>query len=336
MSKPTSVVESFGREFVGAELGDARLSQRLPALARFCVAAPDQSLPDLAPTQADLTAFYRFLRADGVTMRAILEPHQQATARRCIEARKVIVIQDTTEIELKGDKRRGLGPLRGSDARGFLLHPSFAIAGDGSRRPLGVLEAVTWKREERSRSRNADGSPKNGNAYHRETDKESKRWWDSADAVERRLDAAVLGAIDEGLVDASFRLDVIHVGDRETDAYHFVRDATEHGARFVIRMARDRVLLDEDDERLGKTSEVIAACEDILTTEVPIARRASKPMPGSEGARDARVAKLGVTATKRASRDHTTTARPSKGSTSTSCACARSTRPKASSPSPGC
>jgi hypothetical protein len=269
---------AFAREFAGVALGDRRREQRLVRIAEQCRAAPADSFPDMAPTTADLTALYRFIGSPAVTLGAILEPHQQETAKRCAEAGKVLVLHDTTECEFGGESRRNLGPLRGKD-QGFLAHVALAVAGDGSRRPLGILGVHAWRRTELGSARRADGKPKSGSDYHKETDKESARWFKLIDQVEDQL----------GDVDA------IHVGDRETDAFHLLRDALEHQVRFVFRMARDRVLLDEDDERLGRVSEVLLGCEDIFEIEVPLSRRTAKPTPGStESAREARVAKLAV------------------------------------------
>ena len=275
-----AVSSSIAHEFVGADLGDRRLENRLVRIGEQCRAAPDRSFPDIAPGTRELTAVYRFLRSEAVTLSAILEPHLVATSVRCAEAGKVLVIHDTTECEFSGEKRRGLGPLRGND-QGFLLHPSLAVAADGSRRPLGLLAVETWKRDGLGRGRRADGRRKSGTAYHRETGKESERWWRGVDAAEARL----------GGVEA------IHITDREGDAYHIIRDALQHEARFIIRMARDRIVLDEDDEKLGKTSDVLAHCEDAFTLEVPLSRRAHDSTPRKEPAREARLANLGVTGT---------------------------------------
>jgi hypothetical protein len=272
---------SIAHEFRGADLGDKRLEDRLVRVAEQCHAAPDQSFPDIAPGTPELTAMYRFLRSEAVTLASVLEPHFVATSVRCAEAGRVLVLHDTTECEFPGEKRRGLGPLHGKD-QGFLLHPALAVAADGSRRPLGLLAAHTWKRQGLGRTRRADGARKTGSDYHRETHKESARWWKGVDAAEQRL----------GGVEA------IHVTDREGDAYHILRDALDHGVRFVIRMARDRRLLDEDEERLGKTSEVLAHCEDVFTVEVPLSRRPHNPTPRSFPAREARLATLAVTGLK--------------------------------------
>ena len=273
---------AFAREFDGARLGDRRLEDRLIRVAELCRASPDKSFPDIAVAEADLTGLYRLLRSPKVTLGTVLEPHLESTAERCVAAHKVLVVHDTTECQLPGEARQDLGPLRGSDARGFFAHVALAIADDGSRRPLGILGAHTWKRDEVARNRRADGTGKNGDAYHRMTDKESARWWRLANEAQQRLAG----------------LDVIHVMDREADAYHIVRDALDHEMRFVIRMARDRVLVDEDEERLGRTSEVLVGCDDVFTMDVPLAKRAPNPKPRSESARDARQARLAVTGTR--------------------------------------
>jgi hypothetical protein len=270
----------FAREFAAVSLGDRRREQRLLRIAELCRAAPGDSFPDLAPTTADLTALYRFVGSPAVTLQAILEPHSQQSAIRCADARRVLVVHDTTELSFSGDSRRNLGRLRRRDDQGFLAHVALAVTADGSRRPLGILGAHTWRRTEaQSTSRRADGTRKAGCDYHKQTDKESTRWFRLIDHCQDRVRGA----------------EAIHVADREADAFHLLRDALDHDMRFVFRMARDRVLLDEDDERLGISSEVLSDCRDIFDMEVPLSRRAAKPTPSStESARDARIAKLAV------------------------------------------
>lgn len=269
---------AFAREFEAANLGDRRREQRLLRIVEQCRAAPDSSFPDLMLTTAELTALYRFIGSPAITLGAILEPHCLETAKRCAEARRVLVVHDTTEFAFAGDSRRNLGPLRGQD-QGFLGHVALAVAADGSRRPLGVLGAHTWRRQTLRRGQR----PQSGGGYHKLTDKESARWFELIDQTENRL----------GGVEA------IHVADREADAFHVLRDALDHGVRFVFRMARDRVLLDPDEERLGRASEVLLSAEDVLQVQVPLSRRAAKPAPRStESARDERTANLAVRSVK--------------------------------------
>lgn len=269
----------FAREFAAVHLGDRRREQRLRRVVEQCRASPGDSFPDIAPTTADLTALYRFIGSPAVTMGAILEPHSQQTAKRCAEAKKVLVIHDTTELAFAGASRRKLGKLRAQKDQGFLAHVALAVAGDGSRQPLGILGVHTWARTELGSGRREDGAPKNGGDYHKEVGKESDRWFALIHQTENQLQG----------------VHAVHVADREADAFHLMRDSLEHDVRFVFRMARDRVLLDEDDERLGRVSEVLSECEDVFQLKVPLSRRAAKPTPSStESAREERVATLAV------------------------------------------
>jgi hypothetical protein len=274
----------FASEFVGANLSDRRREQRLVRVAERCREAPDKSFPDIVPDAAEQTALYRLLRSPAVSLTAILEPHVRQTLERCAQAWQVLAIHDTTECSFSGEAREGLGPLRGNHDQGFLLHTTLAIAADGSRRPLGVLGAHTWSRDQLGRSRTPQKRPKNGADYHRQAgETESTRWWRLIDQAEERLAG----------------VQVIHVMDREADAFHLLRDALDHGVRFVVRMARDRVLLDEDDERLGRVSEVLECCRDVVQMDVPLSRRAPKNY-NAQAARDARTATVSITGTQAA------------------------------------
>ena len=91
-------------------------------------------------------AAHRFLGSERVSAQAILEEAAARTAQAC-RGRRVVVAQDTTEINFSGrDNDRGdLG--RGGDAKslGFLIHPLVAIdAADEA--VLGVVGAKIWSR----------------------------------------------------------------------------------------------------------------------------------------------------------------------------------------------
>lgn len=273
---------SIRREFEGAALGDRRLQARLVTIAERIRASPDESFPDAMKTEAELTALYRFLNNTSVLSQVIAKPHQDQTALRCAEVGRVVVVHDTSEIEFSGAKpRQGLGHIRSPNDQGFLLHTALAVANDGSRRPLGVLDSYTWVRETLGKGRQPDGRKKSGGAYANEVDKESSRWWKLIDDTEQLLGG----------------LDVVHVFDREGDAYALLRTALDQQVRFVTRMARDRVVLDEDDERIGRVSEVLVDVVEVLELSVPVSPRAAKTTPRSEPARLARTARLAVGAT---------------------------------------
>lgn len=271
-------------EFVNATaLRDKRLRARLVTIGRRAADAPERSFPDMATTDAELTGLYRFFNNESVTADAIAEPHVRQTAQRCAETREVIVIHDTTQIEFSGEvMRRGLGPLRAKE-QGLLLHAALAVANDGSARPLGVLGSHTWARKALGKSRNKRGRRKTGGDYVHEQDKESARWWSLIQTTETRLDG----------------IRPIHVFDREGDAYALLRTLLDHDIRFVTRMGRDRVVLDDNDDRVGRVSEELIALPDVITLEVPISRRAATTIPNTPHTpRESRIARLAVGATK--------------------------------------
>ena len=246
-----------------------------------CCMAPEKSFNQGAASSSELTATYRFIENAAVTPAAILAPHFERTVGRCVDAATGLIVHDTTELQFSGEtERRGLGRLRGKDQR-FLLHCSLAVAGDGTRRPLGLLNAHTWTRDTLGSSRDERGRKRAGSDYHKIANKESNRWWAGVQAV----DAQLMG------------VRPIHLMDREGDAFALLWQMHLDGLRFIVRMARDRTLVDEDGERLGKTSESLAYLDTVFELEVPLSRRASKTIPKAQGARDARLAQLAISAT---------------------------------------
>src|SRR5258708_3959281 len=118
----------------------------------------------------------------------------------------------------------------------------------------------------------------NGQAWSRGPDGESRRWAGQVEQVEARKPPG---------------LSLIHVGDRETDAFEMLEAV--HSLRFVLRANHDRRVFDE-----GESTHLREACEraDVSTTlEVDVSRRKARKQPGaakSFPAREARVARVAV------------------------------------------
>ncbi len=75
----------------------------------------------------------------------MLSAHAQASQARIREHPVVLCIQDTTELDYKGQAMSGLGPLSFGAQRGLYLHPTYVVSPE--REPLGVTNAWTWARE---------------------------------------------------------------------------------------------------------------------------------------------------------------------------------------------
>jgi hypothetical protein len=269
-------MQSIDVEFAGAELGDRRLSRRLVEVAATLAENPEKSFPKANATPAGLRATYRLMSNDAVTADAVLEPHRAQTEARARAAGEVLVVHDTTELAFRGEEHReGLGFLHGADDQGFLLHVGLVISAEGKRSPLGVIASRTWARSKRKGSRSSFQTTNDPTS-------EGRRWTEQIEEVDRRLEG----------------LRPIHVADREVDAFANLQAWTTADRRFVVRARSDRAVLDEHDARDGFASEAIATAPWLVELEVPIARRKSGTIPGANPARDARIAKLRVNATR--------------------------------------
>ncbi len=272
-------VPSVAEEFAFAVLGNSRRVARLCVIADSWSAAPDQGVPTASKSIAKTEGTYRFLNNPSVTYAPIVEAHIQQTCERVAQAGTVIVAHDTTEFAFGGEVMRdGLGRLKGGD-QGFLAHVALAIAADGGRRPLGVLGFSPWVRTGPARRKKANGRKKSGSDYAKETDKESARWGEMIQEINLRVDASM-----------------IHVMDREADAYPLLWQLVEGQHRFVVRGSKDRVVQAADSDGATELlSEALGRVEGICEREVPIARRAKSSIPATAktfAPRAARLAKL--------------------------------------------
>lgn len=280
-SKSASVgVPSVASEFRSVRLPDRRLDKRLRKLADCLSAAPEKGFPRAAGSDGALEALYRFLNNGRVSAQVVMEGHFEQTGERARGAGTVLVAHDTTEMRFDGEsEREGLGFL-GPNAKGFLLHTALCIAADGTRRPLGVLGAKPLVRTALRPKRH--GRRLSGPEYAQLQDKESERWPALVDECERRIGKQV---------------SMIHVMDREADAYPLLSMLVEQGRRFVVRLARDRTLCSEPDEGPHKLTEALENAQDVLELEVPISRRRGSTAPRARrtfAPRNSRIARLHV------------------------------------------
>jgi len=277
----------ISEEFSLARLPDRRLTRRLGLIAEGLVKNPSESFPKAAGSVAALEATYRFLNNDAVTPEVILDAHREATCGRIALCGEVLVVHDTTSFEFRGESARdGLGYLR-SGGQGFFSHVALALESDGSRRPLGVLSHETLVRT----------GERKGKRSHKELladpDNESKRWLNSVESSE-----ALAGGV-AGL---------IHVMDREADAYGLMSSLIAGARRFVIRSTYDRVTGQPSPDKAesgraksAKVSDKVAQAVVVTTREVPVSKRTANRAPAARKnhpPRQYRVAHLEFKATK--------------------------------------
>src|SRR6266704_188154 len=87
-------------ELQSADLGDKRLDRRFVEVLSQLSSQASASIPAACGGYAETAAAYRLFDNDKATMAKILAPHQEATRRRIAAHPAVVLVQDTTEIDV--------------------------------------------------------------------------------------------------------------------------------------------------------------------------------------------------------------------------------------------
>jgi hypothetical protein len=118
-----------------------------------------------------------------VSFANVLQPHIDASLARIEGQSLVIMVQDTTELDLTRPQKQvvGAGPMDGSSRRGIFLHLLHAFTSDGT--PLGTTHAVPWAREVGAVSRSK--LPSHERVAIPIEQKESYRWVTTLEQTQR-------------------------------------------------------------------------------------------------------------------------------------------------------
>jgi Transposase Tn5 dimerisation domain/Transposase DNA-binding len=219
-------------EMKSVDLGDKRLNTRLRQVLSQLSAHPTASIPAACGGHAEMTAAYRLFDNEKVGFDDVLRPHQDATRLRIAAQPVVLLVPDTTEVDVTRPEQqvRGVGPLAGSTRRGVFLHEMHAFTPDGT--PLGTIQAIPWTRD--------DDAPRNATKTRGQRanepfeEKESYRWLlskEQAQAEAARCPATRFVA----------------VSDSESDIYEVIAEEIEgpQAADWIIRSCQDRALVDD-------------------------------------------------------------------------------------------
>jgi len=220
-------------EMQDVHLGDKRLNARLGEILSQLGARPTASIPAACGGYNELAAAYRFFDHDKVGFENTLGPHLEATRRRIAGQPVVLLVNDTTEIDLTRPRRQvvGAGPLDGGARRGVFLHLLQAFTPDGT--PLGTVQAAAWVRDEAAPSNASRSRAQRAATPIR--DKESHRWLIS---LRRARDEAA------GHPDTR----VVYVADSEADIFEVIGEGMKgpRTADWIVRACQDRAtVMDE-------------------------------------------------------------------------------------------
>jgi Transposase DNA-binding len=244
----TTMASWATEEMAAADLGDKRLNRRLMSILSALGERPTASIPAACGGFNEMTAAYRFFDNDKAAFEPVLAPHQQRTRERIAAQETVLLVQDTTELDLTRPHQtmEGAGPLDCPSRRGAFLHPLIAFTPDGT--PLGTAWAQAWTRGDFSDETRSEKQKRR--RYTPIEEKESQRWLDGL-----RQARAIAQ-------DASSTLCVC-IADSEADIYElFSEPRGAHPVHWIVRAGQDRAVrrgADQDPNVCDVRSAVEAA-----------------------------------------------------------------------------
>jgi hypothetical protein len=233
-----------------ADLPDQRLDQRLTTILVDTMEHPSASIPKAAGSAGQAKATYRFYNNPRVTADALRLGIATEAAGRCLEEEVVLVVQDTTSLNLTGlHGIPELGPIdSGGLARGVHLHTALGVTSTGQ--VVGILDQQYWAR------------PQPGQPAPQE--KESGKWIHGLEAAREVLYTA---AGDRPLP----RL--IHVMDREGDAYEVLMTIVDAGDSAIIRCAQNRRI----DDPLNRAHQAVRQQPVLYRQHIVVPRQPGVP-----------------------------------------------------------
>ena len=242
-------------DFETVEFGDKRLNKRLQKAIESMTKNAQKSILGAEGKRGGAKAFYRLLGNDKFDMGKLAEASRIATIRRMEGT--VLLIEDTTDVNLNGHKKTdGLG-YSSENIRGIKLHNCIAVKPEGL--PLGL---VAQYYETRSEAKSA--LTKEDKAARPIEEKESYRW---------------IKMLDESTADIPEDIHIVTICDREGDFYELYAQAQALGEDFVIRITHDRVT--ETNEKVFSQIRRTSAAQQV-TVNIPRDSRRNIPAHQAE------------------------------------------------------
>jgi hypothetical protein len=247
------------------DLNDGRLDGRIAVLLSDLGNHPNLSIPAACRGQAEMRAAYRFFDNDGVSFDKVLAPHIERTRQRMADHKTVLLIQDTSEVDLTRPVQAVAGAGRLDDSRrGILVHPLHAFTPDGT--PLGTAWAQCLNRTEEKIQETADQKRLRLKQTPIE-EKESMRWLEGM-----RQSRVIAGQLPQTRI--------VCIGDSEADMYElFAEPGGEPGgpmADWLIRACQDRALDSSEHTEHRKLLAAVSAAPVLYEADLLVRGRKAK------------------------------------------------------------
>jgi hypothetical protein len=205
------------RTFGDVQLHDLRRTRRAVQAASNLAENPLGSLPAQMHTWKETKAVYRLLDEPEVTFAALMQPHLQQTREQALSSPVVLLVQDTTDIDLSHrHKISGVGHIGNERGRGFFVQTVLAVRPQ-TREVLGCLAQEPFVRIP---------APE-GEQRHERLKRE-----------ERETDVWIRQVQTIGTPESASMW--VHVGDRGADMFPFFQACQATQTHFLVRAAQNR------------------------------------------------------------------------------------------------
>jgi hypothetical protein len=275
-------------EMQSVDLQDQRLNKRLQEVLSQLAGRPTASIPAACGGHAEMTAAYRLFDNPKATFDNIVEAHGKATRQRMTAQPVVLLVQDTSEVDVTRPEQQvaGAGPLDGGARRGALLHLLHAFTPDGT--PLGTVQAAAWVREEAAQGAALSRAQRAAIPIE---EKESYRWVIS---LRRAAEEARQAPTTQWVC----------VADSEADIYELLLEGQTPGTNlaWIVRACQNRALEPDDTSEISPSSlrEQVLAAPVLFTQTIQVRGRTAKvncETRGRRQPRESRAAEVAVRAT---------------------------------------
>src|SRR6266567_3937929 len=212
------------RTFGSVQLHDRRRTRRTVQAATNLAENPLGSLPAQMHTWKETKALYRLLDEPDVTFAALMQPHMQQTREQATSSSVVLLVQDTTDIDLSHrGKISGVGQIGNERGRGFFVQTVLALRPQ-TREVLGCMAQEPFVRIP---------APQGEQRYQRR-----KRETRETDVWMRQVQS-------KRIPDAGSMW--VHVGDRGADMFPFFQACRTTQTHFLVRAGKSRRVQQDED-----------------------------------------------------------------------------------------
>src|SRR6266516_6765643 len=213
------------RTFGSAQLHDRRRTKRAVQAASNLAENPLGSLPAQMRTWKETKAVYRLLDEPDVTFAALMQPHLQQTREQALSSSVVLLVQDTTDIDLSHRRKiSGVGQKGLERGRGVFGQTVLAVRPQ-TREVLGCMAQEPFVRIP---------APQGEQRYQRR-----KREERESDVWIRQVHS--IGTPEPGSL-------WVHVGDRGADMFPFFQACRSTQTHFLVRAGQNRRVQQDEDE----------------------------------------------------------------------------------------